>query len=1327
MKKLLVIAAVAAFQGLAARTAAAKTVGIWKGDARAEKLTGALTSLSNAGWRVTWFSREAELCDEKKLAETDALLFTGGWQAYFFPGTAARERIVRYAAGGKGVLLGLFRSGYTRTANRPMFPEIGAAENRVNGGWVYPVGSNALARAFRGETLTFGSRDHIVMKVGPKGEVFAASGEDPVGVCGEVGLGRVCAFGIGFGYRDGEPDHDAKERIFLTALDWLASAPRRDALTVRAAEDAAAVDFLRREAVWSWTLRTRGPDRGPGVIPALRDEIVGPVEGREFTLEYLARFLSGTCRQECLDCAAELKRAATAIRRTCESACADAERRLNGLSSAAFATAAATRANPAGLDAEALRRQFERLVPQAAMERAARLTGIYRPLVKSLKAQVLAEERAADAAAVPALLARFAAASTNLTETGARERRALALELGRIGDARAAQALVGALDDSVSEVRSQAAVSLGWMQARAAVPALLAKLKSDDPFLRRRAVQALGAIGDARAVAPLLLLLKDLDGRLSVGTALALGWLKARQAVEPLIAIAKDAAADRHLRSAAARALGEIGDARAKRPLEELAALEHDEPNGSLGALRGGGRTNPLTTCQGRGVRLNAQKALDLLAGGGRRAPGVRQPPELAAKDRFYAITRRCNSFASRAGVVMDAPGMGLNMWAYLADAGATGYHNAWGTPGMSAETYAAHVREAAEFDLNWIEVMPFSEMPDDYEYVISGFEELGVTTLAGFWSEETFPSVTLTGEQFERAIERRHGADWRKALALKPGEEPRAVAKWSTTMEAGTNAFAIAAAAGRLRGEFLERALEVSADAWRETQEWMRGRWKGCAFTYSFSNADPVRYVGTDRFLDTVDCPGPECYQSFGRYNAFVMEKWRNGETRPVMAEFYNWYGKGHETDLRGFWQNAVHGKCFYNFCLNQIFSSASREYLWLWDATRWDDFRSVFRRVRDHADCYEISPSATDVALVGSERSAVLFKHMRYYQVPILVRHEQNLLAKFVAIQQLHRQADVLYAEHLTAEKLAKYRVIVLANAKTMTEGEIAVLREWVRAGGTLVAEGTTTLFDPATLEMRANYALADVFGVDWRETVFPAADRHDTLAYDFRSGSAASPFRTGFAVEDRAHLEDYVWRDVKPVRSVLKATAADGSVAECDAALGYDRVKPVTAKVLATFPGGDPAVLENAFGRGRCVFRTSGYPELAHVTSRWEMMPNRFTFWPGVTESLEKAFAGSGSEPRVTLAGADGEVAVTCYDQPERNRLVVHLLDYDATRAKVSGVKLSVAGARPIRRVWYPDAKGELKVKDRTVALRAFHAYDMLAVEFGEDRPQARTAAK
>jgi hypothetical protein len=75
--------------------------------------------------------------------------------------------------------------------------------------------------------------------------------------------------------------------------------------------------------------------------------------------------------------------------------------------------------------------------------------------------------------------------------------------LGLLGDRRAVEPLVAALDDSDPVVRWAAAHALAWPREPGAVDGLARRLNDRSDMVRLAAIEALAGIGDARAISPL--------------------------------------------------------------------------------------------------------------------------------------------------------------------------------------------------------------------------------------------------------------------------------------------------------------------------------------------------------------------------------------------------------------------------------------------------------------------------------------------------------------------------------------------------------------------------------------------------------------------------------------------------------------------------------------------------------------------------------------------------------------------------------------------------------------------------------------------------------
>jgi hypothetical protein len=78
-------------------------------------------------------------------------------------------------------------------------------------------------------------------------------------------------------------------------------------------------------------------------------------------------------------------------------------------------------------------------------------------------------------------------------------------------------------------------------------------------------------------------------------------------------------------------------------------------------------------------------------------------------------------------------------------------------------------------------------------------------------------------------------------------------------------------------------------------------------------------------------------------------------------------------------------------------------------------------------------------------------------------------------------HLLTDVIFDDSLTAERLAPYPLVLLPGVSCLSNSECDSLRQYVRAGGTVVATTDTSLYDEWG-NRRSGFALADMFGVEF-----------------------------------------------------------------------------------------------------------------------------------------------------------------------------------------------------------------------------------------------------
>lgn len=165
----------------------------------------------------------------------------------------------------------------------------------------------------------------------------------------------------------------------------------------------------------------------------------------------------------------------------------------------------------------------------------------------------------------------LAAAIEQLDSEDVRQRLQARTTLLNMGEA-AVDALVQMLGRNTPFGSAEAAIVLGEIGDRRAVEPLVVALQTGNMLVAQNAAQALGEIGDRRAVEPLIRALQTRGGLIMLWAITSLGQLGDRRAVAPLIAVL-DAVESDSLRYTVIRALGEIGDPRA---VEPILAYEND-------------------------------------------------------------------------------------------------------------------------------------------------------------------------------------------------------------------------------------------------------------------------------------------------------------------------------------------------------------------------------------------------------------------------------------------------------------------------------------------------------------------------------------------------------------------------------------------------------------------------------------------------------------------------------------------------------------------------------------------------------------------------------
>ncbi len=243
---------------------------------------------------------------------------------------------------------------------------------------------------------------------------------------------------------------------------------------------------------------------------------------------------------------------------------------------------------------------------------------------------------------------------------------------------------------------------------------------------------------------------------------------------------------------------------------------------------------------------------------------------------------------------------------------------------------------------------------------------------------------------------------------------------------------------------------------------------------------------------------------------------------------------------------------------------------------------------------------------------------------------------LGAYKALLEAHTPFDVITDRALTADGLEGYQALVLPDAACLSDEQVQVVRDFVERGGRLVATHRTSLMNELG-DPRPDFGLADVFGTSYVDLV--------TLSMSYVKVKEASPLTAGVAVDlplvHRGHQ--------------LKVRPVNGRVTP--AVITYAREEVNRVSHFSDPPSDQdspyPALVAGEFGAGRVVY-FPGRPDA--IFGQWghpeykDLLNNALTWaTEGLTSPLE--------------VDAPISVEATLHEQPDENRLIVHLVNFQS----------------------------------------------------------------
>jgi hypothetical protein len=227
-----------------------------------------------------------------------------------------------------------------------------------------------------------------------------------------------------------------------------------------------------------------------------------------------------------------------------------------------------------------------------------------------------------------------------------------------------------------------------------------------------------------------------------------------------------------------------------------------------------------------------------------------------------------------------------------------------------------------------------------------------------------------------------------------------------------------------------------------------------------------------------------------------------------------------------------------------------------------------------------------------------------------------------------------DFVHEDRLEPERLAKYRALLLPNVAMLSDKQCQQLREYVQAGGSLMASFETSLYDES-LKPREDFGLAELMGVS-------------------KAGAAVGTNGNAYSArlkKPHAILEGFestTWIAGAQNRVPLKAV--EDSVLTVVA--GFVRYPPELA--YPTQPETDePALVLKESGRSRTVWIPGDVERTYWITGQSDLL-----------RLLENAIRWVSHDERVVQVDGPGLMEVFCWETAPG--YAVHLLNYNTPNA-------------------------------------------------------------
>ena len=215
------------------------------------------------------------------------------------------------------------------------------------------------------------------------------------------------------------------------------------------------------------------------------------------------------------------------------------------------------------------------------------------------------------------------------------------------------------------------------------------------------------------------------------------------------------------------------------------------------------------------------------------------------------------------------------------------------------------------------------------------------------------------------------------------------------------------------------------------------------------------------------------------------VAAPWQMGKTakeyratmgdKPVVGLF----GVGLEEQYR--WKDSVTSNAEIRIWVLDAIANGMRPWFSKFSATLHDErwlkgVEDIYVWVDKHEHYLAERKSMASVGLVYSQQTA-----WYYGAGQVDAKVEDYALGWYQALIESRIPFDLVHDRLLDTVSLTRFNTLILPNIASLSDAQCEHLRAFVARGGNIIATHETSLYDEEG-KRRANFALADLFGVDW-----------------------------------------------------------------------------------------------------------------------------------------------------------------------------------------------------------------------------------------------------